>query len=506
MSGQGRVTRLSSILSARAMRLASRIGLYLLDTDDGEQARSSRRRGRTRSASRQNGSHATDSDSGSLSGEEDENNSDKDAEELDHGDCDRRQSSHRKISKKKEKSESVAPLEHALAHLTSLGVAPSAGSTKFGRVKGGQTVNTLHMLAGREINVSNTGKFSEAERRHVATRFLPEDGPSVIDRINSRAYIGQFSGDGTLFIAGFQDRRIRIYDVDKGWSIRKDVIARNLRWTVTDTALSPDQRFLVYASISPIVHLVNVGNESGGIQSLANVTDIHEGLNFGSDDGDSAFGIWSLQFSQDGREIVAGGSDKSIYVYDLEANKRVCGYVAHKDEVNAVAFSDESSHLIFSGSDDHNCKVWDRRCFAINSKPAGILFGHLEGITFIDSKRDGRHFISNGKDQTLKLWDIRKMSSGPPNRSKLPKIPTFNWDYRWMEYPGMNKDIRHPYDQSLMTYKGHLVLQTLIRCYFSPVHRFCMRFIQIFPVNYTELFIVDEDGKHGTKIHLHWIA
>ena len=42
-----------------------------------------------------------------------------------------------------------------------------------------------------------------------------------------------------------QDRRIRVYNVDMGWQLRKDVIARNLRWTITDTALSPDQRFLV---------------------------------------------------------------------------------------------------------------------------------------------------------------------------------------------------------------------------------------------------------------------
>lgn len=28
----------------------------------------------------------------------------------------------------------------------------------------------------------------------------------------------------------------------------------------------------VYASINPVVHLVNVGSESGGVRSLANVT------------------------------------------------------------------------------------------------------------------------------------------------------------------------------------------------------------------------------------------
>ncbi|KAL6992883.1 hypothetical protein U1Q18_011001 [Sarracenia purpurea var. burkii] len=37
----------------------------------------------------------------------------------------------------------------------------------------------------------------------------------------------------------------------------------------------------------------------------------------------------------------------------------------------------------------------------------GILMGHVEGITFLDSRGDGSYFISNGKDQTIKLWDIR---------------------------------------------------------------------------------------------------
>nr|GEU83800.1 hypothetical protein [Tanacetum cinerariifolium] len=41
----------------------------------------------------------------------------------------------------------------------------------------------------------------------------------------------------------------------------------------------------------------------------------------------------------------------------------------------------------------------------------GILMGHLEGITFLGIRNDGRYFISNWKDQTIKLCDIRKMSS-----------------------------------------------------------------------------------------------
>ncbi|GKC35980.1 alpha,alpha-trehalose-phosphate synthase [UDP-forming] 1-like protein [Tanacetum coccineum] len=54
-------------------------------------------------------------------------------------------------------------------------------------------------------------------------------------------------------------------------------------------------------------------------------------------------------------------------------------------------------------------KVWDKRCFRSKARAAGILMGHLEGIKFLDSRNDGRYFISNEKDQTIKLWDIHKM-------------------------------------------------------------------------------------------------
>lgn len=363
----------------------------------------------------------------------------------------------------------MAPLDHDIAHLTKCGAFPNEIYSKCGRVDKDGMVSTLAMLSGRETNISKMGRWSRADLCHMAARYLPVDSPKEIDSMNSKVYVGRFSSDGSLFVAGSQEHHIRVYNVDQNWSIKKDIRARQLRWTVTDTALSHDQRFLIYATISPIVHLVSIGNESG-VASLANITEIHEGLDFSMEpSGEYSLGLYSVQFSQDGREIVAGSNKNSIYVYDLEANKPVLCIQAHKDDVNTVTYADETCHLIFSGSDDHTCKVWDRRCLMSKSRPAGILVGHLEGITFIDSRGDGRFFISNGKDQTIKLWDIRKMSATTSvSKLKGKKIPSYSWDYRWMDYPGVGKDNKHPYDQSLMTYKGHRVLRTLIRCYFSP--------------------------------------
>ncbi|XP_051118887.1 LEC14B protein-like [Andrographis paniculata] len=333
-------------------------------------------------------------------------------------------------------------------------------------------ISTVKMLAGREANVSGRGRFSSRDFCHVVSKYLPVNGPWVVDQMSTRAYVSQFSSDGSRFVAAFQGSQIRVYDVDRGWKVQKNILAQSLRWTITDTSLSPDQRYLVYASMSPIVHIVNV--DSATRDSHANITEIHDGLDFSSPDGGGySFGIFSLKFSTDGRELVAGSSDEDLYVYDLEANKLSLQIPAHTSDVNTVCFADESGNLIYSGSDDNFCKVWDRRCLRAKGKPAGVLMGHLEGITFIDSRKDGRYLISNGKDQAIKLWDIRKMSSLAncyPGRN-------YEWDYRWMDYPQQARDLKHPYDQSVATYKGHSVLRTLIRCYFSPEYSTGQKYI-----------------------------
>lgn len=102
-----------------------------------------------------------------------------------------------------------------------------------------------------------------------------------------------------------------------------------------------------------------------------------------------------------------------------------------------------------------------------DSREAGVFMGHTEGLTYVDSKGDGRYVLSNGKDQTMKLWDLRKMMPTEKASTLDPSRYTTSFDYRFMAYDETEYQ-PHPHDCSLVTYSGHSVLKTLIRCHFSP--------------------------------------
>lgn len=153
-----------------------------------------------------------------------------------------------------------------------------------------------------------------------------------------------------------------------------------------------NEQYLIYSSINSIVHLLD----------LETLSTKQETLNF-SERGDDGwygnYGIMSIKFSGDTKEIVAGTKRSDVLVYDLFAN-RVSTRVpnAHSDEINSVCFANrQQSNLIFTGSDDSLVKIWDRRALG-NNREAGAFVGHSEGITNVASKGDGIYVASNGKD------------------------------------------------------------------------------------------------------------
>ncbi|XP_023563495.1 DDB1- and CUL4-associated factor 11 isoform X3 [Octodon degus] len=274
------------------------------------------------------------------------------------------------------------------------------------------------MLYQRERGLCHRGSFSLGEQSRMMSHFLPND-LSFTDTYSQKAFCGIYSKDGQVFMSACQ------------------------------------------------VHICNIYGEG----------DTHTALDLRPDE--RRFAVFSIAVSSDGREVLGGANDGCLYVFDREQNRRTLQIESHEDDVNAVAFADISSQILFSGGDDAICKVWDRRTMREDDpKPVGALAGHQDGITFIDSKGDARYLISNSKDQTIKLWDIRRFSSREGMEASRQAATQQNWDYRWQQVPKKAwRKLKLPGDSSLMTYRGHGVLHTLIRCRFSPTHSTGQQFI-----------------------------
>lgn len=95
-------------------------------------------------------------------------------------------------------------LDHEIAQLTKLRSVPHQNLSRVLPGKREFPVSTVKMLAGREGNYSGRGRFSSADCCHVLSKYLPINGPWVVDQMSTRAYVSQFSTDGSLFVAGFQ--------------------------------------------------------------------------------------------------------------------------------------------------------------------------------------------------------------------------------------------------------------------------------------------------------------
>lgn len=258
----------------------------------------------------------------------------------------------------------------------------------------------------------------------IASHILPRKREQVA-MIRAKVFCGTYDRTGDVFLSASQDCQIRVYDTSSGnFRLSKSVFAQDVGWSILDTAISPSGQQFLYTSWSPAIRLCNIPGPA--VQ--------HEILNL--DTINRNIGIFSVRFSPNGLEVIAGASDHCVYVYDLTSRRQVLRIRAQENDVNAVAFADASSNIIVSGGDEGILKVWDRRQLVDRRpKPVGVFAGHYDGITFIDPRGDNRHLISNSKDQTIKLWDMRSFSrKGSVEESKALTLAG-HWDYRWAPVP-----------------------------------------------------------------------
>ncbi|XP_037950826.1 DDB1- and CUL4-associated factor 11 [Teleopsis dalmanni] len=315
------------------------------------------------------------------------------------------------------------------------------------------------------------GAFSANDQRRIATLFIPNKKIKKLMSFENKVQVCTFNKDGSRLVTVCNDHFIRIFDASKGTYHRVNKMKANfINLHIVDLDISSCGGYVAYSTWSDLFCVLPINGSPDDLKMID--------LNV----NETRFGVFSLRFSPDGKKLVGGCSNARVYLCDRETDTITYIQADHPSfvHINAISYVDElNPNLLLTGSNHGLLKLWDMRTVRNNKRDGSVctFYGHLDGITYIDSRNDGRHVLSNSKDQSIKLWDLRKST----NKSKIKKnfhLPVFCWDYRWDSVPRELYNCKpREGDVSLMTYRGHRVTKTLLRAKFSPLLQTGQRYI-----------------------------
>jgi mono/diheme cytochrome c family protein len=296
----------------------------------------------------------------------------------------------------------VIPENYAVTvPITALGFSPDGNEIatsgyheiNFWKVSDGSLARRLHGQAERvyEIAYSPDGQWLAAASGDpgqfgVVTLFKAEPGGDarhVRDLVesNDSVFAVAFSPDSKLIAAAGADRAIRIWEVDSGTLLA--TIEDHADW-IFDLAFSPDGKRLASASRDKTSKVFDVEKKEaivtfpGHAQTVYTVGFSPDGKTVASGGEDNQVRTWNpdndgkavkaiggfggpvfkLQYTSDGKELVACSSDKTLRVVDPAKGAVLRTLQGHDDWVYTFAIAPDGKSIA-SGSWDGEVRLWN---------------------------------------------------------------------------------------------------------------------------------------------------
>eukprot|EP00299_Pterocystis_sp_00344_P004734 c16007_g1_i1.p1 GENE.c16007_g1_i1~~c16007_g1_i1.p1 ORF type:complete len:315 (-),score=70.14 c16007_g1_i1:94-1038(-) len=237
-----------------------------------------------------------------------------------------------------------------------------------------------------------------------------------------------FTDDGRYLITCSADWKVTVFDVHNDFSIKSQKIAPGTL-ALLDSCLVGNGELIAQSSISNQLMLHQLESETleTSMIELPNVRMIA--------------GIAANILHPHLVGLACGGTPCTpVIILDLETQTIVSK--AHSDDSDAstAAFLDDRGQVLCNGSRSEKfVRLWDVRQKMVH--PIGLLTGHTGHVTFVQSKLDDIHILTNATDNSAKIFDVRMLSDAIDDETR---------------------------DCSIQTLVGHTVGSAPIACCFSP--------------------------------------
>ena len=188
-----------------------------------------------------------------------------------------------------------------------------------------------------------------------------------------------FSSDGDFVVETTADG-VRLRDLLNG---NTKQIPLDTDESISALALSPDNRTLITADESGLVHIWDI--ETDGSKKTIPI-------------GQQ---VTAVAIDTRGQLLATARADRSIVVWDLKTGAMRSELRKHEDVVNALAFSADGNTLA-SGGDDRTAILWD----LASGKARRTLKGHDLTVTSLAFSPDGLTLASGSGNAAVVLWNV----------------------------------------------------------------------------------------------------
>ncbi len=208
----------------------------------------------------------------------------------------------------------------------------------------------------------------------------------------------RFSSDGKQLLSAGFDNTARLWNAETG---ELEQTLKGHSWWVWAAEFSPDDSQLV--TVSQDGNAIVWRRDDQGVYQTQTEFAKHDGP------------VYAAQFSPDGQSIATAGHDRRVLLWrpedvrPIDIDRRLNDegdppspfqqLAQHDGPIRGLAFSPDGQQLV-SGGQDNVLRVWD---FAIGRERT-VLRGHASHVRDCVYSPDGNTLLSAGRDQQVKLW------------------------------------------------------------------------------------------------------